>query len=262
MTTPSEAQPVLYTDQTACAVRANASADPQTRLSDAELMAEMFTLTLAGQETTASSLTFIAYELAKHPEYQEQMRKEIQDRRALVLSRGDTSFTVEDLDSLTLSMNAIKVDTYIVRCLPGPHLTYYSHVLQETLRLHTIAIYLPRVAVKDDVIPLAYPILSTTGETVTEIPVRAGQVIFTSITAYHRYVQVQPNRASPSATDHTVTAELVSKIYGERTPTNGSPTAGSVLRPGSKQMSGSLLTCESIRPVRPSPGLRTDTLAR
>ena len=60
--------------------------------------------------------------------------------------------------------------------------------LQETLRFHNIASYLLRIAVKDDVIPLAYPVTLATGETITEIPVRAGQVVFTSFAAYHRCV--------------------------------------------------------------------------
>ena len=54
--------------------------------------------------------------------------------------------------------------------------------------MHSIASYLPRVASKDDVIPLAYSIISTTGETIKEIPIRAGQVIYTTFAAYHRYV--------------------------------------------------------------------------
>lgn len=108
-TCPPSLSPSRHAYEAACAVRANSSADPQTRLSDAELMAEMFTLTLAGQETTSATLTFLMYELARHPEYQARMRKEIQDRRALVMGRGDTSFTMDDLDSLTLTMNAIKV---------------------------------------------------------------------------------------------------------------------------------------------------------
>ena len=52
--------------------------------------------------------------------------------------------------------------------------------------MHPIVSHLPRVATKDDVIPLEYPVTSTTGETVKEIPVRAGQVIFTDFAAYHR----------------------------------------------------------------------------
>ena len=55
------------------------------------------------------------------------------------------------------------------------------------MRLHPIATGLPRVAVKDDVIPLAHPIVSTTGETISEIPVKAGQVFYASFAGYQRY---------------------------------------------------------------------------
>ena len=54
--------------------------------------------------------------------------------------------------------------------------------------MHSIVSYLPRLASKDDVIPLLHPIVSTKGETITEIPVRAGQVIYTSFAVYHRHV--------------------------------------------------------------------------
>ena len=69
----------------------------------------MFTLTLAGHETTASVITFLAWELARHPEYQDRMRDEILAARARLEARGDPEFTMDDLDSLTLTMNAIKV---------------------------------------------------------------------------------------------------------------------------------------------------------
>ena len=70
----------------------------------------MATLTVAGHDTTASTLSFALWELARHPEYQERMRQEIRAARAKVAARGGSSeFTMEDLDSLTLSLNAIKV---------------------------------------------------------------------------------------------------------------------------------------------------------
>ncbi|PIL27013.1 cytochrome P450 [Ganoderma sinense ZZ0214-1] len=144
-------------------IKANSSADAKTRLDDDELIAEMATLTIAGHETTAATLSFALYELARHPDYQERMREEIRAARAKVMTRGGTEFTTEDLDSLTLCVNAIK-----------------------TLRLHPIAYGLPRVAVKDDVIPLAYPIVSATGETVSEIPIKAGQVVYSSFAGYQR----------------------------------------------------------------------------
>ncbi len=90
-------------------VKANASSDAKTRLDDDELMAEMFTLTLAGHETTATTLTFLLYELARNREYQNRMREEVKQARARVSARGDTNFTIEDLDGMTLCMNAIKV---------------------------------------------------------------------------------------------------------------------------------------------------------
>ena len=69
----------------------------------------MATLTIAGHETTASTLSFALYELARHPAYQARMRDEIRAARARVAERGGTEFTTEDLDALTLSVNAIKV---------------------------------------------------------------------------------------------------------------------------------------------------------
>ena len=98
------------------AVKANSSADAKTRLDDEELISEMATLTVAGHDTTASTLSFALWELARHPEYQERMRQEIRAARAKVAARGGSSeFTMEDLDSLTLSLNAIKVLTS--RCI-------------------------------------------------------------------------------------------------------------------------------------------------
>ncbi|KAI0373422.1 PAH-inducible cytochrome P450 monooxygenase PC-PAH 4 [Pilatotrama ljubarskyi] len=149
-------------------IKANCSSDAKTRLSDAELMAQMSTLTLAGHETTSNTVTFLLYELANHPEYQTRMREEIRESRARIKARGDVDFRMEDLDSMTTCLNAIK----------------------ETLRVHPIATGLHRVAAKDDVLPLAYPIISASGETITEIPVSKGQVILTSFATYNRLPQV------------------------------------------------------------------------
>ncbi|KAI0674750.1 PAH-inducible cytochrome P450 monooxygenase PC-PAH 4 [Trametes maxima] len=149
-------------------IKANASSDEKMRLSDEELLAEMFALTLAGHETTSMALTFLLYELARHPEYQARLRKEIREARARVNARGESDFTVEDFDSIPTLINAIK----------------------ESLRVHPAAVLLPRVATKDDVIPLAYPITSTTGEVITEVPVSKGHVIVASFASYQRLPDV------------------------------------------------------------------------
>ena len=43
--------------------------------------------------------------------------------------------------------------------------------------MHNIVPNLPPQATKDDVIPLQYPVVSVTGEAITEVSIRAGQVI-------------------------------------------------------------------------------------
>ncbi len=148
----------------------------------------MNTLTLAGHETTSAALSFILYELARHPEYQERMRQEIRDARAKVIARGGNELTTGDLDSLTLSINAIKASAVpVLGAQRERTLTMTTvRVVQETLRFHPAALGLPRVAVKDDVIPLARPVVSTTGETVSEIPIKAGQVFYASFVGYQR----------------------------------------------------------------------------
>ncbi|TBU46080.1 cytochrome P450 [Dichomitus squalens] len=149
-------------------VKANSSEDPKTQLDYVEMTAQMQSLTFAGHETTASTLSWMLWELAKHPEYQAKMREEIRATRAAVLARGETRFTIDDLDSMTSVMNAIK----------------------ETLRFHPIVFGLWREAVHDDVIPLSEPIVSATGEVIDSIPVRAGQWISCSFCAYNRLPQV------------------------------------------------------------------------
>jgi len=59
---------------------------------------------------------------------------------------------------------------------------------QESLRLHPIIWMLGRVASRDDVIPLAFPIATESGEQVSSIPVKKGTIIDIAIHAYQRYV--------------------------------------------------------------------------
>lgn len=75
----------------------------------------MQTLTFAGHETTASTLSWMFWELAKHPKYQNRMREEIRATRAAIMARGDDRFTIDDLDSMTTVLNAIKVSILLQR---------------------------------------------------------------------------------------------------------------------------------------------------
>ncbi|RPD81959.1 cytochrome P450 [Lentinus tigrinus ALCF2SS1-7] len=145
-------------------IKANSSENPKTQLAEDEMVAEMQTLTFAGHETTASTLSWMLYELSKHPDYQARMRAEIKAARQAMHARGDSRFSIEDLDSMTTVMNAIK----------------------ETLRFHPIVYNLQRYALKDDVLPLSQPIISAIGEEIHAIPIKAGQWIVASLAGYNR----------------------------------------------------------------------------
>lgn len=69
----------------------------------------MSTFILAGHETTSSSMNWLFWELAKHPDYQEKMREEISAIRSKVVARGDIEFKMEDYDSMTYTLAAMKV---------------------------------------------------------------------------------------------------------------------------------------------------------
>lgn len=73
------------------------------------MISQMAALIVAGHETTASTATWLFYELAKQPEFQEKMRAEITAKRAAVSSRGDSDFTMEDLESMPYLQAALKV---------------------------------------------------------------------------------------------------------------------------------------------------------
>ncbi|KAI0644559.1 cytochrome P450 [Trametes meyenii] len=130
------------------------------------------TIAIGGHETTSTTLALLLYELARNQEYQARLREDVRAARARVNARGDADFTLEDLDNIPTLVNTIKV------------------FVQETLRMHPIVSQLPRIAVEDEVIPLAHPIASTSGETITEIPINKGQVIVGSFAAYHRLPEV------------------------------------------------------------------------
>lgn len=64
---------------------------------------------LAGHDTTANTITFLLWELAKQPHYQRRLREEIAVVRAEVTARGDTEFSVADLEGMKFLQAAMKV---------------------------------------------------------------------------------------------------------------------------------------------------------
>ncbi|KAI0658317.1 PAH-inducible cytochrome P450 monooxygenase PC-PAH 1 [Cubamyces menziesii] len=172
-------------------VKANASENPKSRLTDEEMISQMATFLLAGHETTASSMTWMLYELARHPEYQSKMREEVRAIRARVTERGDTDFSVSDLDAMTHVLAAMK----------------------EVMRLHPIAYALLRQATRDEVLPLAYPVTTTTGEVVDEVPIPKGTNCFISVWAYNRLPQIWGPDADEFVPERWIEHEKMGQTY-------------------------------------------------
>lgn len=72
------------------------------------MVSQMATLTLAGHETTANTITWLLWELAKHPDFQDKLRGEIAQKRAEIAARGGFDFTMDDLESMTYLQAALK----------------------------------------------------------------------------------------------------------------------------------------------------------
>ncbi|KAI0269015.1 cytochrome P450 [Russula aff. rugulosa BPL654] len=146
-------------------LRANNSEDPKTKLSDGEVVDQIGTLLLAGHDTSANSLTWFLWELAKHPESAQEIREEIAAVRARI---GARDFSITDLEGMSTMLAALK----------------------ESMRLHPIVWQLSRVAAHDDVIPLAFPIVTKSDKVISMIPVRKGTHIDMSFCSYGRLPKV------------------------------------------------------------------------
>lgn len=97
--------------------------DTELKLTDDMLLSHATEFHIAGYETSSSTMTFVLYELAKHPEEQQKLRKEIKE--AYEKAGGILSF--EAINSME----------------------YMSKVLNETLRLYPQISYLDREVTLD-----------------------------------------------------------------------------------------------------------------
>ncbi|KAK0484070.1 cytochrome P450 [Armillaria novae-zelandiae] len=145
-------------------VKANVSENRKTQLNEEEILGQMHTIMFAGHETTANTLSWTFLELARHPKVQYQLRAEIREKEKVIFTRGDTEFSVQDLDSMP----------------------YLTAVVKEVLRVNPIVHTIARTAAHDDVLPLSKPVTLTTGKTVQEIAIPKGTFIIASVASYNR----------------------------------------------------------------------------
>ncbi|KDR78664.1 hypothetical protein GALMADRAFT_137685 [Galerina marginata CBS 339.88] len=146
-------------------VAANQSNSRADRLSEDEVLSQVTTLLFAGHDTTATTLTWIMYELANHPEDQASVRHEVKTKRVKLSGNGQRDFTSTDLESMTFT-NA------------------------EALRLHPIVPWIAREAAVNDIIPLSEPVTGVDGKLISQIEVVPGQHILLSACAYNRHPRV------------------------------------------------------------------------
>ncbi|KAI4541785.1 hypothetical protein MG293_008927 [Ovis ammon polii] len=97
-------------------------------LSDEDIRAEADTFMFEGHDTTASGLSWILYNLAKHPEYQERCRQEVQQ---LLKDREPKNIEWDDLAQLP----------FLTMCI------------KESLRLHPPVTVISRRCTQDTVLP-------------------------------------------------------------------------------------------------------------
>lgn len=138
-------------------LRANMAASEEDRLLEEELIAQISTFTFAGTDTTSNALAQILLLLVQHPHVQDNLRKEIREARSSV---------GED----------IPYDQLMT-------LPYLDAVCRETLRLYAPATVYVRETSSDTVMPLSYPVRSTTGAIMSEIPVPKGTMVMIGVRA-------------------------------------------------------------------------------
>lgn len=149
-------------------VKANASENAETRLTEEEIYAQMRTILLAGHETSATTLCWVLLELARHPEVQQRLRDEIRETERAVRARGASDFSASDLDNMQ----------------------YLHAVIKESMRYHPALYQNYRQAARDDVLPLSKPIIGRNGEEITKLPIAKGTKIILSIAAYNRNKEI------------------------------------------------------------------------
>ncbi|KAJ7458858.1 cytochrome P450 [Mycena latifolia] len=178
------------------------------KISQSEAIHQIRILLIAGQDPPSVCLAWTLYHLAKDPAFQAKVREEILAAREAA-NGGDL-----DYDSL-------------------PHLTA---ILKESLRVYPPNPITERVAQEDSVIPLAFEVTTSTGERLTQIPVKKGQSVMVAMGSYQRLEavwgpdaeQFRPSRWLNNADAATGTkrpalgpavppyAELLSFIGGQR----------------------------------------------
>ncbi|KAJ7192284.1 cytochrome P450 [Mycena pura] len=147
----------LETDGDLYSVLLNSDRSASRALREEDIVAQTALITIAGQDTSAKTLSFGLIELAKNPQFQESLRTEIH-------AAFGTDHENIPYDSMPL-LNAF---------------------IKEILRLYPVVAYIDRVALEDVVIPVSESIVTTAGKRLNQIHIRKGELVSIAIASYQR----------------------------------------------------------------------------
>ncbi|TBU25896.1 cytochrome P450 [Dichomitus squalens] len=162
-------------------LRANMSTTTKDRMSDDELIGQINTLFLGGQETTTSALARILHILSQEQQVQARLRNEV--RKAKLAHAVDHGIDGE------WERISLPYDTLV-------SLPFLDAVVRETLRLYPPTNMLNRSATRDALLPLEFPVRLVNGELVNAIHVPAGTNIIMSLLGANRNERVWGQDAS------------------------------------------------------------------
>ncbi|KAF7331474.1 Cytochrome P450 [Mycena kentingensis (nom. inval.)] len=163
-------------------IRANTAKEvPESqRMADEDVIAQIPTFLVAGHETSSTAVSWALFELAQHPEMQTRLRAEL------------LAVPVDEPSAETL--NSLK---------------YLDFVVRETLRLHSPVRSTSRVAMRDDVVPLAEPFTDATGKRHDSLIITKGEYVFIPILTMNRAERLwgeDAKRFMPDRWEHTPVA--------------------------------------------------------
>ncbi|KAK8844135.1 hypothetical protein IAR55_006929 [Kwoniella newhampshirensis] len=144
-------------------IKANMASDvkPEQRLTDEEVLAQITTFMLAGNETSSTALTWILYTLSQHPDVQTRLREEI-------MVVDDERPSLETLNSLPL----------------------LDAVMRETIRLCPPVPSTLRQATETSVIPLGTPVIGRDGKMIDSVTLAKGTMVFIPILAINESQEI------------------------------------------------------------------------
>ncbi|KAJ7115348.1 cytochrome P450 [Mycena epipterygia] len=137
------------------------------RLSETEVIAQIPTFFLAGHETTSSAAAWALHALSLNTAAQTKLREEL-----LTISTDNP--TMDELNSLP----------------------YLDMVIRETMRVHSPVVFTQRMAMKDDVLPLAKPYIDKAGKSHDSLLIPKGQMIHIPILAVNTDKEIWGNDAN------------------------------------------------------------------